>query len=150
MTQQCIWNKNIGDESRIIEQQHGANRDLAPTVFYLNHIPAIKYHIGWLNSRSSRLTEAGIRNVSALILAGAVPQFLFCLLHLKNLPFESWLPDTRNNHLRGVYPMMAARDSADLRLTIKYGEYGNNISPATRLLMLIKNRGINQRGFGES
>ena len=38
--------------------------------------------------------------------------------------------------------MMAARDSADLRLTIKYGEYGNNISPATRLLMLIKNRGI--------
>lgn len=142
MTQQCIWNKNIGDESRIIEQQHGANRDLAPTVFYLNHIPGNKIPY-WLAKLTQQPLDGGWNSECfGTYLSGRCGSVLVLPPTLENLPFESWPRIPGNSHLRGAYPMMAARDSADLRLTIKYGEYSNNISPATRLLMLIKNRGI--------
>lgn len=141
MTQLCIWNKRIGDEHRQIEALHGPHGTDAPTVFFMHH--TIDREIPfWLMTIVRQQLDGiwGAQNIGTY-LQGRISSVLILPPDLEGKTLEEWPEVPGNNNLRGIYPMMAARDSAKVRFIVKFGEITSNISPANRALMFLKSRG---------
>ena len=141
MTQLCVWNKRIGDEHRQIEVVHGPYGTDAPTVFFMHHTAdrEIPY---WLMTIVRQQLDCiwGAQNTGTY-LQGRTGSVLVLPPALEGKTLEEWPKVPGNNNLRGIYPMMACRDSAKVQFNIKFGSTTANISPANRALMFIKSRG---------
>ncbi len=140
-TEQCVWNKRVGDETRAIERIHGKHNSASPTVFFTGHIPteSIPY---WLCGITAQPLENGWNvECAGTYLIGRTGGVLVLPKELEGIDFNEWPKVPGANKLRGIYPMIAARDSADTRLLIRFGAYNNNTSPVNKALAFVKNRG---------
>lgn len=141
MAEQCVWNKRVGDETRAIERMHGKRNSTSPTVFFTEHIPAetIPYRLCGVTGQP--LENGWSVECAGTYLSGRTGGVLVLPQELEGLGFDEWPAVPGSNKLRGIYPMIAARDSAETRLFIRFGAYNDNASPVSKALAFIKNRG---------
>ena len=135
------WQVPVGEESRLIERIHGGRRPGMPTVVFADRVSndEIPWYLmgivhnpldGWWGAYSlgHYLEPEGECAVMTL-----PPE-------LEGLPFDKWPKVPGNNHLRGVWPVVAAADSIPADFVLHVGPPDANVTPINKLFILLKER----------
>lgn len=133
------WQVPVSEESRLIEKTHGGRRENCPTLVFADRvsdedIPMYLMGIvqnpldGWWGAYclGNYLEPTGRHAVMTLPYA------------LEGVPFSRWPKVPGNNHLRGVWPMIAATDSVPVDCVLRVGAPGANVAPVDKLFILAK------------
>lgn len=139
MSALCIWSKRTGDDVRHVFEIHGHPSPTAPTVFFHDYHHDADIPFWLMGIVRQPLDHNGCAFIMGLYMQQRSGTLLMLPSRLEGRPFEEWPGIPGHNGLRGIYPMLAARDSLSFSLLLKYGPAGPNTAPADRLFMALRN-----------
>lgn len=141
MVELCMWSKITGDEVRKVFSIHGTPGPDKAKVFYMDYHRDADIPFRLMGVVRQPLDHPSCAFLLGSYLRGNVGSVLVLPPELEGRTFEEWPAISADGKLRGVYPMMAVRDSSDMSLMMYFGDVRNNITPAERFFIAVKGAG---------